>query len=129
MLVAFAIIAIVQVILKIISVENGGSITDSFYDPKLYFSLLLCVVALAVWFISASQIEFSVLLPMNILTIVISGFIGYFIFNEEISVRKIISYVLILAGVFILAYSKTNGTSHYISDINKTIDVKDVGNQ
>ena len=95
----------------------------------MYFSLLLLVTALIAWFISASQIEFSVLIPANILTIVISGFIGYFIFNEEISARKIIAYGLIIAGVLILAYSKTNGTSHYISDINKTIDVKDVGNQ
>ena len=45
------------------------------------------------------------------------------------SIRKIIAYGLILVGVFILVYSKTNGTSHYISDINNTIDVKDAGNQ
>ena len=82
-------IAIAQVILKTLSIEHSGNIIKSLYDPLIYLSIFLLVVAFTLWFISASQIEFSVLIPASVLTIVISSIIGYFIFSEEISLRKI----------------------------------------
>ena len=100
--------AIVQVILKTLSVEYSGNIIKSLYDPLIYLSIFLLVAGLALWFISASQIEFSVLIPASLITIVISSIIGLFIFSEEISLRKIIAYVLIVIGIITLTYSKSS---------------------
>ena len=112
----FILIAIVQVILKTLSVEYGGNIIKSLYDPLFYLSIFLLIVALALWFISASQIEFSVLIPASVITIVISSIIGYFIFSEEISLRKIIAYVIIVIGVITLTYSISSDSSHAVLD-------------
>ena len=116
LLIVFILIAIVQVILKTLSVEYSGNIIKSLYDPLIYLSIFLLVVALALWFISASQIEFSVLIPASVITIVISSIIGYFIFSEEISLRKIIAYVLIVIGIITLTYSKSADSSHTVLD-------------
>ena len=119
-------IAIAQVILKTLSIEHSGNIIKSLYDPLIYLSIFLLVVAFTLWFISASQIEFSVLIPASVLTIVISSIIGYFIFSEEISLRKIIAYVLIAIGMITLTYSKTADSSHTVLDKKATINLKDV---
>ena len=107
----FVLIATVQVILKALSVEYNGNILKSLFDPLIYISLLLLVIALALWFISASQIDFSVLIPASLVTIMISSIIGYFIFNEEISFRKIFAYILIAIGVFTLTYTKSSDSN------------------
>ena len=126
LLIVFILIAIVQIILKTLSVEYSGNIIKSLYDPLIYLSILLLVVALALWFISASQIEFSVLIPASLITIVISSIIGLFIFSEEISLRKIIAYVLIAIGIITLTYSKSADSSHTVLDKKETINLKDV---
>ena len=126
LLTVFTLIAIAQVILKTLSIEHSGNIIKSLYDPLIYLSIFLLVVALALWFISASQIEFSVLIPASLITIVISSIIGFFIFSEEISLRKIIAYVLIAIGIITLTYSKSADSSHTVLDKKETINLKDV---
>ena len=119
-------IAIAQVILKNLSIEHSGNIIKSLYDPLIYLSIFLLVVALALWFISASQIEFSVLIPASLMTIFFSSIIGHIIFSDEISLRKIIAYVLIAIGVIALSYSKSADSSHTVLDKKDTINLKDV---
>ena len=126
LLTVFILIAIAQVILKNLSIEHSGNIIKSLYDPLIYLSIFLLVVALALWFISASQIEFSILIPASLITIVISSIAGYFIFSEEISLRKIIAYVLIAIGIITLTYSKSADSSHTVLDKKETINLKDV---
>ena len=126
LLTVFTLIAIAQVILKTLSIEHSGNIIKSLYDPLIYLSIFLLVVALALWFISASQIEFSVLIPASLITIVISSIIGFFIFSEEISLRKIIAYVLMAIGIITLTYSKSADSSHTVLDKKETINLKDV---
>ena len=116
LLIVFILIAIVQVILKTLSVEYSGNIIKSLYDPLVYLSIFLLVVALALWFISASQIEFSVLIPASLMTIFFSSIIGHLIFSDEISLRKIIAYVLIVIGIITLTYSKSADSSHNVLD-------------
>ena len=50
------------------------------------------------------------------MTIVLSSIIGLFIFSEEISLRKIIAYVLIAIGIITLTYSKSADSSHAVLD-------------
>ena len=126
LLTVFILIAIAQVILKNLSIEHSGNIIKSLYDPLIYLSIFLLIVALALWFISASQIEFSVLIPTSVITIVISSIIGYFIFSEEISLRKIIAYVFIVIGLITLPHSKSADSSHPVLDKKETINLKDV---
>ena len=121
LLTVFTLIAIAQVILKTLSIEHSGNIIKSLYDPLIYISIFLLVLAFALWFISASQIEFSVLIPASLITIVISSIIGHFIFSEEISLRKIIAYVLIAIGIITLTYSKSADSSHSVLDKKETI--------
>ena len=109
-------IAIAQVILKTLSIEHSGNIIKSLYDPLIYLSIFLLVFALGLWFISASKIEFSVLIPASLITIVISSIVGLFIFSEVISLRKIIAYVIIVIGVITLTYSKSSDSSHAVLD-------------
>ena len=120
----FILIAIVQVILKVLSMEYSGNIIKSLYDPLIYLSIFLLVVALSLWFISASQIEFSVLIPASLITIVISSVIGFFIFSEEISLRKIFAYILIAIGVLVLTFSKSNDNNQNTLTNNKISKVK-----
>jgi len=124
--IALILISIVQIILKTLAIEYSGNIFKSLYDPLIYLSILFCVLALALWFISASQIEFTVLIPASLITIVISSIVGLFIFNEVISLRKIIAYVLIAIGMITLTYSKTADSSHTVLDKKATINLKDV---
>jgi drug/metabolite transporter (DMT)-like permease len=105
-------------------VEYSGNIIKSLYDPLIYLSLFLLVVALSLWFISASQIEFSVLIPASLITIVISSVIGFFIFSEEISLRKIFAYILIAIGVLVLTFSKSNDNNQNTLTNNKISKVK-----
>ena len=128
LLIVFILIAIVQVILKTLSIEYSGNIIKSLYDPLIYLSIFLLVVALALWFISASQIEFSVLIPASLITIVFSSIIGLFIFSEEISLRKIIAYVFIVIGLITLTlpHSKSADSSRTVLDNKETINLKDV---
>ena len=126
LLIVFILIAIVQIILKTLSVEYSGNIIKSIYDPLIYLSFFLLAVALALWFISASQIEFSVLIPASLMTIFFSSIIGHLIFSDEISLRKIIAYVLIAIGVITLSYSKSADSSHTVLDKKETTNLKDV---
>ena len=126
LLIVFILIAIVQVILKTLSIEYSGNIIKSLYDPLIYLSIFLLVFALGLWFISASKIEFSVLIPASLITIVISSIIGHFIFSDEISLRKIIAYALIAIGVITLSYSKSADSTHTVLDKKETINLKDV---
>ena len=117
----FAIIltAIVQAILKIISMKYDGNILASILNPWLYFSLSLLVVAFIAWFISASKIEFSILIPVSVTTIIIGGLIGYFFFEEDFGGKKLLSYILILSGVILLIFSQQDSVTTYSDKIHK----------
>jgi len=123
LLIVIILISIVQAILKSLSIEYSGSIIKSLYDPLSYLCIFLLILALSFWFVAASKIEFSVLIPANILTVVISGVIGYYIFSDEINLIKIVAYALIIIGVITLAYSNLSGGSRTILDKNETIDI------
>lgn len=57
---------------------------------------------------SLSRIEFSVAIPFNIITVVIGGIFGYYVFNESLSLIRIISYLLIIFGVIMLSWDALN---------------------
>ena len=104
LLLSIMLTTLVQASLKAISVKYNGSFFDSLFDFKIYFVLLLYGIALVAWFASASKIPFSVLIPANILTVVLGGIIGYFLFGEEIGFYRILAYLMIILGIFLLMF-------------------------
>ena len=130
---AIIITAIVQAILKTISMKYDGNIVSSMYNPWLYFSLSLLIVALIAWFISASKIEFSILIPVNVATVVIGGVIGYFVFGDEFCGKKLLSYILIISVVILLIFSQQDGviTGSDKVDVNKLppIETKEINDE
>jgi len=45
------------------------------------------------------------MIPMQILTVVFGGIIGYYFFEESFSVQKILAYVLIIFGILMLVFN------------------------
>jgi len=93
----------VQASLKVLSESHSGNIVSAIKDYRFLPILGFYGVAMVAWFYAASKIEFTVLIPFNILTIVFGGLVGYYWFGESLGLRKIISYAIIVLGVLMLA--------------------------
>ena len=115
-------VAIAQTILKSLAIEYSGNFFKSLFDPLIYLCISLLVLALLLWFIPASRIEASILMPVSILTVVFSTILGVFIFNEEINFRKIIAYALIIVGLIALIHSQ-NFQENNLSEKNKFLNL------
>ncbi len=105
LLLSILLTTVVQASLKAIPVKYNGSFFDGLFDFKFYFVILLYGIALVAWFASAAKIPFTVLIPANILTIVLGGFIGYYLFGEGFSFYRILAYLIIILGILVLMSS------------------------
>lgn len=85
--------------------DARGDIIRVITDMRLYFALGVYGLAFMLWIISASKIDYTILVFSNTLGLVISGIVGYFIFNETMNITKIFSYSLIATGVVLLISS------------------------
>lgn len=94
-----------QAFLKLaaISMETPVSI---FKDSRLYLGGFLLMLAFVGWIVAASKIEFSRLIPMNALSLAISGGVGVWLFDETITKPMMFAYVLIVIAVSILSFAK-----------------------
>lgn len=99
--------AVALVLFKIISVESRGEIAKLAANPKLYFAVAVYGAAFVMWMIAASKIDYTVLVFSNTLGFVLSGLIGWYIFNEAMTWEKIVSYLLICSGVVLLLSTST----------------------
>ena len=88
--------------------RHDGNLLDGLYDPYFYLVLLIYGIAVMSWFISASKIDYVVLIPANVATVVLGGIIGYWFFGETLGIRRIISYLLIISGVLLLFTENIN---------------------
>ena len=82
--------------------DGKGDVVKMLGDVRLYIAVLVYGVAFLLWIISASKIDYTVLVFSNTGGLIISGLVGYFVFHETITLGKIISYVLIASGVISL---------------------------
>jgi len=79
--------------------------------PKIASSLwvwssLLCYgVSAVVWMVVLSRVDVSFSYPFVALGFVIVSIAGYFLFQEQITVARIIGMVLIVAGILFIAKS------------------------
>lgn len=104
LLLSILLTVLVQIKLKDLAVANNGVMLNALLSPELYGVLFIYAIALFAWFYSASKIEFSVILPMNSLTVILGGVIGYLYYNEDFSPLKFLAYFFILLGIFILYF-------------------------
>jgi|SaaInlStandDraft_6_1057023.scaffolds.fasta_scaffold19773_4 drug/metabolite transporter (DMT)-like permease len=96
---------VVQALLKSNSVKHSGNLFEAIYDSRLYVALFLYATAMVFWYISSSKLQFTFMIPMQILTVVFGGIIGYYFFEESFSVQKILAYVLIIFGILMLVFN------------------------
>ena len=97
-----------QTLLKLTMNKTGGlSISNLYYDFIKIFLHPLFIAGIAMYFVSGllwlyilSKMEFSVVFPLVSLSYVFALFIGYYIFNESISLNKCFGIIFILIGVF-----------------------------
>lgn len=72
---------------------------------SLYFWLFLCIslMALLFWIKVLSKFEISSAYPLISISYLLMLIPGYLLFNENISLQKILGVILILSGVFLLS--------------------------
>jgi drug/metabolite transporter (DMT)-like permease len=104
LIIAILLVSATQVLFKVIADKHRDLLLGVIYDYRLYIALIIYTIAFALWIVALSKIDFSIAIPLNIITIVFGGVFGYYIFGESISTLKIISYIIISFGVVLLAY-------------------------
>jgi len=93
-----------QVLFKIVATEHRDYLIGAVYDYRLYVALFVYTFSFLLWIIALSKIDYSIAIPLNVITVILGGVFGYIIFGENITLLKIISYSIILVGVLLLSY-------------------------
>lgn len=77
-------------------------ITNSY----LIFGILCYVLGMVIWMIILSRFEVSLAYPMVSVSYVFTAILAYFVFNEPLTLNKIVGIAVICLGVYILTRSK-----------------------
>lgn len=103
---SFFILHLAIFIYGIVTVFAKKAASRSFFSEGflLFFTLEILSMALyaLLWQQAIKNIDLSVAYISKALSLIWAFFFGIFIFNDEISIKKIIGLILILAGVFII---------------------------
>lgn len=67
---------------------------------------VLLVLRAAIWIWVVRKVKLSLAYPVLSITYVLILLISYYIFNEPLTIRKILGAVLIMAGVFLVGYGE-----------------------
>lgn len=102
LLISVALTAVALVSFKVISVDARGEVSRILCDARFYVAGAVYGAAFLMWIISASRLDYTMLVYSNATGLIISGLIGYFIFDETITAPKVVAYILIASGVVAL---------------------------
>lgn len=87
-----------------VSDVKSGAISKIFYyllDPYIFLAYATSFIASAAWFLVVEKYQISNAFPIYIgTTVLLVGLGGVYFFNEDLNVTKIISYLLIIVGVY-----------------------------
>jgi drug/metabolite transporter (DMT)-like permease len=107
-----------QVLWKIAIDKNGGLINKDFTifhnainlisSPYMFGGIFIYILATVFWMYLLGRYEYSYIYPMFSMSYIISFFFASFLFNESITIYKIIGVLLIIAGVFFVAKGGSN---------------------
>lgn len=107
LLVSVILTSIALIIFKYVSVDARGEVIKIITDLRFYFAVFVYAIAFFMWIISASRIDYTVLIFSNTLGLVIGGLLGYLLFMESITTQKIIAYAFVLSGVILLMFTNS----------------------
>jgi drug/metabolite transporter (DMT)-like permease len=103
-LTAAILVSLVQISFKIVAVRHAQNLFQALFDYRLYLAVLVYMISFCLWMIGLSKVDFAVAIPLNVVSIVIAGIFGYFYFNEQFSLLRILSYACIIIGVMLLTF-------------------------
>jgi len=75
------------------------------FEPYIIAGLACYVFSVAIWIVALSKVEVSVAYPMLSIGYVVNAIAAWYLFGEMISVQKLVSLLLIIAGVILMARS------------------------
>ncbi len=76
---------------------------DSFYFLFFYgISVLIMVLYAILWQMVLKNMSLSVAFPFKAITLIFSLMFGYLIFNEVITIKKIIAIIIIIIGIILV---------------------------
>ena len=105
-----------QVLWKLAIDKNGGLINRDYtaiqnfwnllLSPYMLFGIGIYMFATVFWMYLLGEYEYSFIYPMSSMTFVMSLFFASYVFDEEITLYKIIGVLIIILGVFIVTKGK-----------------------
>jgi len=91
---------------KVILEANFKSFIGVVFTPYVFFGLLLMALSSIIWLSILSKEEISYAYPMISIGYVVVALIGFFYFNEQVSVTRWAGIFTICFGVFLMSRSK-----------------------
>jgi uncharacterized membrane protein len=88
-----------------------SSIVKVLFSPFVFSGLAMYGFATVLWLYILSKVPLSVAYPIQSLAYVIAVFGAHFIFNETLTVYKIIGCLLIMIGVSLIGFSPNSAAS------------------
>lgn len=89
---------------------NISSIIKVFFSPFVFTGLIMYGLATVLWLYILSKVPLSIAYPIQSLAYIIAVFGAYFIFNETLTIYKILGCLLIMIGVSLIALSPNSAT-------------------
>jgi len=105
-----------QVLWKI-AIDNNGGLINSKYSigqniwnlvisPYMFTGIFIYMFATVFWMYLLGEYEYSFVYPMLSITYILSFIFAFFLFNETITLSKIVGILFIILGVVITSKSK-----------------------
>jgi multidrug transporter EmrE-like cation transporter len=115
-LVAIIMLSVGQTSLKIglnhiggVSLAHGvASLLKLFHTPWVIVGFVCYGISSILWLDVLSKLEFSIAFPMVGLTYVLTLLIGYFLFQEPVTMDRVLGVGLIVLGIFFLSRSSSS---------------------
>lgn len=85
-----------------LQIDNAELIRTTLFNISLLMGLTLYVMSTFLYIFSLRKLELSVAYPTSSLSFVVLVVLSFFLFNESITVYKIIGITMILGGIFFL---------------------------
>lgn len=73
------------------------------FDPYIFSSFFSAFLASLFWMAALKEFELSKAYPMMSISFVLVLILSYFLFNESLSVLKVVGTLLVLAGVILIS--------------------------
>ncbi len=94
-----------QVLWKYGLVKSAGYSYKLLYNPLILSGILVYGVSMVLWLFILSKLPFSVAYPLNSLAYALSILAGFYLFQESLSLQKVVGMLLIMGGVIFIARS------------------------